>query len=231
MAKILGKTKAESYAITTSKNEKNYNAALLDLLIIVAFTVINIVLAFINADTYFLLSAYIPYALVSVGMYTTGRFPAKYYEDDIVYDFADTSFLVKMVIAAAVILAIYLVCWYFAHKKKVGGLIAATVLFTIDTVFMFAVTGITADRLFDLILHVLIEATLIYGIVCFKKMKKERLEAEEAAMYEAAYASSPDDAYQENGFGFTSSPSSPEEVSVDTVNDADTAETDNTEIE
>lgn len=223
MPKFSGKTEAATCAITTSKYEKNYNSVLYDLLIVAAFTVVNIVLMLINADSYFLFSAYVPYALVTIGMFNTGSFPAEYYDDTWEYEFLDKSFLIEMVIAAAVVLALYLVCWYFARKKKLGGLIAATVLFTVDTILMLTLNGISADMLLDIVLHIVIEVTLIYGIVCFKKMKKEKAEAEEAAMYEEAYAVSQDAAYQDIGSGFDSSTEVPEETSTDTF-DGDNAE-------
>ena len=55
--------------------ENKYKSSLSNLLLVMAFTAINIVLLVTNADTYFLFSAFIPYLCVDTGMYLCGMYP------------------------------------------------------------------------------------------------------------------------------------------------------------
>ena len=60
--------------------EQKYNSARINLALVVAFTLVNLVLLAVNADTYFLFSAYVPYLITSVGMLICGKYPAEFYE-------------------------------------------------------------------------------------------------------------------------------------------------------
>ena len=61
--------------------EQKYNSARMNLALVVAFTLVNLVLLAVNADTYFLFSAYVPYLITSVGMLICGKYPPEYYEE------------------------------------------------------------------------------------------------------------------------------------------------------
>ena len=52
-----------------------YASARHSLIAIIAFTVINLILAFANSGTYFLMSISVPYYLVYLMMEVTGYFP------------------------------------------------------------------------------------------------------------------------------------------------------------
>lgn len=153
--------------------EKRYNGARGNLMLVVVFTVINIVLMLINSNTYFLFSAYIPYMLVSFGMMLCGMFPEEYYGEDLAsLEFFNTSFLWIMAGIAAVIVVLYLVCWIFSKNKKAGWLIFALVFFVIDTLGMFVMTGFVVDNIIDIAFHVWVVVSLFLGVISCFKLKK-----------------------------------------------------------
>ncbi len=160
--------------------ENKYKSSLSNLLLVIAFTVINIVLLVTNSNTYFLFSAFLPYFAVDYGKYLCGMYPQEYYEGDEI--FFDSSFFVAMIAVAAVMLLLYLISWIFAKKKKVGWLIFALVVFVADTVAMFVLTEIGAESLVDIVFHGWVIVSLIMGVNAFNKMKK--LPVEETAEQE-----------------------------------------------
>lgn len=164
--------------------ESKYNSSISNLLLIIAFSVINVVLLVANSNTYFLFSAFIPYFLADYGMYFCGMYPKEYYYDVPDMEFSDKSLLVVTLAIAVVILLVYLLCWFFAKKKKVGWLIFALVFFVIDTVVMFVIAGISEDLIMDVVFHAWVIFSLVGGIVNYNKLKKlpedvEEPEAEE----------------------------------------------------
>ena len=117
--------------------ESKYNTARMNLLLVLAFTAINIILVLAGSYTYFLFSASIPYFLVDVGMLMCGKYPPEAYVGELAgMEFLPPAFLVILTILAVLILAAYVLCWVFS-KKKVGWLMAALILFVIDTLGMF----------------------------------------------------------------------------------------------
>ena len=153
--------------------ETKYKNARGNLLVVLAFTAINIVLLVTQSDTYFLFSAYIPYALVSVGMILCGMFPAEYYGEEFAgVEFYSSSIFAVFLAVAIVIMALYLISWIFSKKKKVGWMIFALVLFAIDTAGMLIIEGIALDSIFDIAFHVWVIVSLIQGIKAYSKLKK-----------------------------------------------------------
>lgn len=152
--------------------ENTYNKSVGNLLLIIFLSVVNILLLVWDTNTYFLFSAFIPYFLVDCGMYFTGAYPAEYYYDMEGFAFFDKSLLIATIVIAAVIILIYFLCWIFAKKKKVGWLIAATVLFGIDTFTMLALQGFSIDSGFSILFHILVIVYLIYGVATYYKLKK-----------------------------------------------------------
>lgn len=152
--------------------ESRYRSSRYNLILVIAFTLVNMVLCLTNANTYFLFSASIPYLLTDLGMFLCGKYPEEFYlQDDFNgMELLDTSFLAVMVVIAVVILALYFVCWLLS-KKKVGWLIAALVLFGIDTVAMFWYFGITKDMIIDIIFHAWVICYLAMGIQSHFKLK------------------------------------------------------------
>ncbi len=152
--------------------ETKYNSASYNLYLLVAFTVINLILVLTNSNTYFLFSAMIPYYITSLAMFMCGKLPEEAYDSMYEYEFLDNSVLTVAIIAAIAITAVYLLCAIFSRKHRVGWIIAATVLFTIDTVSMFLIYGFSADMIIDILFHAWMLYYLIAGIVAHNKLKK-----------------------------------------------------------
>lgn len=154
------------------KLENRYKGSINNLLVIVLFSVVNIVLLVTNADSYFLFSAFIPYFLADYGMYYCGMYPEDYYYDVGEMEFLDKSYFVYALVIAAVILLVYLLCWFMAKKKKIGWVIAALIFFALDTAAMLFFMGINMDMFMDILIHIWVFGYLINAIVVYRKMKK-----------------------------------------------------------
>ncbi len=149
-----------------------YNAARMNLLLVVFITLINVILGLTGSGTYFLFSAFFPYFLVITGMYSCGRMPADWYEGDkSEYLFFDSSFLVMMVAFALIILVLYFIFWLLSKKQKSGWLIAALVLFSIDSLGFLFLGGLSVDSILDLLFHAWVIYYLISGIIAANKLK------------------------------------------------------------
>lgn len=154
--------------------ENLYTSAGMNTLWVLLFTVINIVLLLLNGNSYFLFSAFIPYALVDLGMYYCGKYPAELYEEIGQAEFADISLLWVVIAVAAVICVLYLLCCLFfkkGDKHRVGWLIAALVFFAIDTGLMLLL-AFSAENILDVVFHGLIIVSMIRGISAHYKLKK-----------------------------------------------------------
>ena len=156
--------------------ELRYKSAVSNLLAVVLLTVINIVLLVTNSNRYFLFSAFLPYLAADYGMYFCGMYPAEVYADLEDPLFADKSLLVIMLAVAAVVLLLYVLAYIFARKKKIGWLIFALVFFVIDTVVMVILTGLSADNIFDLVIHAWVVVSLVRGIITYRDLKQQPAE-------------------------------------------------------
>lgn len=155
--------------------ENKYRTGRANLLLVVGFTLLNVILALVNADMYMLFSASIPYYLVLFGVILSGGMPEEYY---IVADFPmealfDTSFLVTMIVIAVAILAVYFLCWFFSKNYKTTWLGVALVLFILDTIGMllFAFFAGFQNMILDVLFHVWVIYYLVVGITSVKKLK------------------------------------------------------------
>lgn len=151
--------------------ESKFQTARTDLLLIVAFTVINLVLLVTGSDSYFVFSAFIPYSIGLLGMTLCGKLPIEYYEGE--YDnfifFGDGVF--AGIIAVAVVLTLlYLLCWFLSKNHKTGWLIFALVMISIDTAILL-LGGFTADMVIDLLFHVWMIVSIAMGISATRKLK------------------------------------------------------------
>lgn len=153
--------------------ENRFRSARANLLFVIAATVINIILLISDGDSYFLFSASVPYLLVSYGMTLCGMFPAEVYGDDYANMlFFDKSVFGVFLILAIIVLALYLVCWIFSKKNRIGWMIFALVLFSIDTVMLVLFYGIDLEGILDIIVHILVLGYLIMGVSAAVKLKK-----------------------------------------------------------
>ena len=171
MANLFRKDQTEQEVPLKQTLREKYLNARHNILLILVFTVINVVLLITNSNTYFLFSAYVPYLLAILGMEMCGMFPDEYYGGDTSgFIFFDTSFLVIMLVIAAAILALYLLSWIFSKKGKSGWLIFALVFFAIDTVLLVVMT-LPSISIVDLIFHAWVLYSLFTGISAAKKLK------------------------------------------------------------
>ncbi|MBQ8276066.1 MAG: hypothetical protein IJZ02_05535 [Clostridia bacterium] len=153
--------------------QTRYDVARKNLLFVVVFSLINLILLLTDSTTYFLFSAYIPYILASTVKYLCGMYPADYYD----FDYAEGLFFPAplfwgVFILSLLIVGFYVLCFIFSAKNRGGWLIAALVLFALDTAVMFYINGISVDMIMDIILHAWVIVTLSVGVHAHFKRKK-----------------------------------------------------------
>ncbi len=150
--------KSEFDSLFNLSTEK-YNKSRINLLLVIALTAINLILVFAESGTMMLFSATIPYFLFILGYMTP--------------------FKIFLVVSFA-ILAIYLVCWIFS-KKHFGFMIAALVMFVIDTLFLayLYISSQDVSGILDALIHVWVIYYLVTGVIHgikLNKLKKEIVE-------------------------------------------------------
>ncbi len=156
--------------------ESRYNGARVNLLIVIVFTLINLILLVTNAGRYMLFSIFIPYLLATTGMEMCGMLPVEYY--DAYYEggyaaqefFAPSVFYVLLAISL-VIVAVYVLAWLFSKKQRGGWMIAALVLFSLDTLAMVFLGGITTDMLIDYFIHAWVIYELAVGVHAWYRLQ------------------------------------------------------------
>lgn len=132
---------------------------------VAAFSIVNILMFLFGSDSYFLFTAYIPYLLGMLGV----AFLKGMWEYPV--SPALGAFLLSI---TAVFVILYFIFWFFS-KKKVGWLIAGTVFFAIDTVFvvLFAlISGDFVSLLVDILFHIIALVEMILGVTAAIKLKK-----------------------------------------------------------
>lgn len=143
-----------------------------NILLVLVFSLINILLLVSNGNTYFLFSAYVPYMLVDYGMYFGGMYPVEYYgEYYSEIPFLGREFFAVMLAIAVAVLILYVLCWVFAKKKPAGWIIFALVLFVIDTALLIFMAGIHVDLVMDYLFHAWVILSFVRGIIAVKKLK------------------------------------------------------------
>ena len=156
--------------------EAKYKNSRLNLLLVVAFTAINMIMLFADASAYFLFSAFVPYYLTYLGLYLGGKFPAEVYADIVPegYEFVGygNGVVIVCTVIAVLIVAVYLLSWIFSNKKRVGWIIAALAIFSIDTILMFFLNGFAVENILDIVFHVWVIIDLSRGISAYFKLKK-----------------------------------------------------------
>ena len=163
--------------------EANYNSARINLLIAMVFTLVNCVLSVVGGNTYFLFSITFPYAMVTEGAFWTGIMfsPEEYAELGVpASEMMPMWFLFVMLVPAVIALALYALCWIFS-KKRVGWMIAATVLFVIDTLFLILYYGVAADFIMDYLFHGWVLFILIRGVISHFRLKEVKAQADEVS--------------------------------------------------
>lgn len=142
---------------------KKYSSSVSNILLVFAFTLLNIILLFTNSYTYFLFSAYVPYAITYLAMSLCGKYPAETYGDGV---------FIGAIIIVAIILTLYLLSWIFARKGKVGWLVFALVFFSLDFLAYLSLNGFSVEGIVDIIFHAWVIVSLAKGIKAHADLKK-----------------------------------------------------------
>lgn len=146
MAKVKG-------PLTKAQAQKEYSAARSNLLLMIAFTVVNIALYFFGTGTMMLFSASVPYFSVIFGHVFT-------------LELGSPIFLYAAIAIAVISLVAYLLCWIFS-KKSYGWMIFALVLFIVDTLVMGAMYLFILEDvsgILDVLVHIWVLYYLIIGV-------------------------------------------------------------------
>jgi len=136
--------------------QQKYNSARVNLLLVIILTVVNVALLFGGSETMMLFSASVPYYAIA--------FPVVWGMPEL-FAFG--------LIVAVVSLVLYFLCWLLS-KKRPGWLVAALVLFILDTMALAGLYLLIEEisGIVDLAIHVLVLVYLIQGISASAKLKK-----------------------------------------------------------
>ena len=158
------------------KYESKYNVARGHLLLVVILSLVNIILLAVDASIYFPFSLSLPYYMITGARLICGMYPEEFYAElaEITGEPVMTEFLPSVVftvvlVICVIIIAVFSLCWLLS-KKKIGWMIAALVLFVLDTFYLLSM-GLMVEMLIDIIFHAWVLYSLISGIVAFFKMK------------------------------------------------------------
>ncbi len=141
-----------------------------NLILMIALTAINVVFFAIGTETMLLFSATVPYFIAIVGFVSESA-----------------AVLTVSLVITAVILLLYLLCWIFS-KNNYGWMVAALVLFSIDTaaMVMLYVTAKDFTGVLDVLIHIWVLYYLIIGVKYGRKLKN--ITPEEEAAYQLSQA-------------------------------------------
>ena len=132
------------------------------MLLIMAFTLVNLIFLMAELGTYFLFSASVPYYLTILCLELEGWDPAG-------------SLVIAALAFSLLILVIYLLCWIFS-KRSVGWTVAAAVLFTLDTVALLLVPVLFyisyGEIIMDVLFHILAIVELIQAALAGSKLRR-----------------------------------------------------------
>lgn len=138
-----------------------YDAARFAILGLVLITVLNVFLALLGTDSYYVSSVFAAFFFSVVAEGALG------------------------VILAAVLVAPFVVAFFLSKKNRVW-MIVALVLTALDLLFVFYI-GIALDmlvyRILDILAHIFVIVILVLGVINGKKLKQQEAAAEEAATY------------------------------------------------
>ena len=133
----------------------NYRKARADLLLMAVLTTINMVLLMVDAKYAFAFSATFPQLSVALGL-------------ELAEEFGSAALVIGAVMGFASI-GLYYLCWALS-KRHPGAIIAALVLFSLDTVLMFWFFELDSAWI-DIVFHVAVLVYLIIGTVAVVKLR------------------------------------------------------------
>lgn len=133
--------------------EATFAVARSNLLLVIGFTLVNVILRLVSADMYFLFSASTPLAFLDVAaVIGDGALPV-------------------CAVLAFLTIGLYVLCWALS-KKRPGWIVVALVLFVVDTLVLLGLYELEG-MIFDLLIHVWVLYYLITGTVAMVKMKRQ----------------------------------------------------------
>lgn len=137
-----------NYYAQLGEAEEKVNSSRKNLLLMIILTLVNLVLLALDSNTMMLFSATVPYYSVAIAM-ASG---------------VQSVFMITMIFSA-IIMILYFLCWKFSQKHY-GWMIAALVLFTIDTLCLIALYIILGEisGILDFIIHIEVIYYIIIGI-------------------------------------------------------------------
>lgn len=147
-----------------------------NLLLVIVFTVINIILTACNSGSYFLFSAFIPYFCAYIGA-VIYHYPEKMATEigtEITPEIATVCLVIGIVIAVLLLVS-YLLCWIFS-KRHYGWMIAALVLFSLDSIWLLI--NFDLYYIMDILFHTYVIYYLIMGVQNGIRVKKAEAEGD-----------------------------------------------------
>ncbi len=145
------------------------NSARVNILLMVVFTVINLVLLLTESGRYFLFSATVPYELTFEGAVMN------YLEYGEIFG----AYTYTGLVISAAVLALYVVCALLTKKSDVWYIVAGAV-FVIDTALLvYWNSEYFSDIILDLVFHAWVLYSIFSGFIASKKLKQLQAEAVE----------------------------------------------------
>lgn len=155
--------------------DMKHRNARVSLLVVVAFTFINMMLRVSQTTGYFLFSANLPFFLTDVGMYFGGIYdnPTEAWLNA-GFGMHGERFFYGMLAVAILIVAAYFVLWLLSARDSILPMLIATVLFGVDTLFLvgatvFGLSDLSSDFVIDLLLHAYVLYALIDGTLARRR--------------------------------------------------------------
>lgn len=144
-----------------------------NLLLVIAFTTVNVFLLLLNTDLSFLFSATFPIFFVGIGQVFTEQT-------------GSNAFLLIGTVIAFISIALYAVCYFLSKKRKVF-ILVALVLFVLDTLLLLwlSLLEFEVSSLIDIAFHVWILYYLIIGVAAWSGLKKLPPEQEDVQTQES----------------------------------------------
>lgn len=140
------------------------------LLMVMVFTVVNLVVILLGAGRFFLFSASVPYYMTLL---------AKGYDNGFVAGSWNVNgrYTTAALLISVGILTAYLICWFLSEKRR-GWLIAALALFSLDTMALVAISFLLMDGpmscIFDLFIHGWALWQMSAGVKAYGELEKRK---------------------------------------------------------
>ena len=147
-----------------------FQAARVNLLLMVGFSLVNIISLLVGGKGYLLFCSSFSYIAVDLGMTMCGFKPEEFYKELGGAPVFEKSFIAVFIIIALLVLTLYLICWIFSKKRGSVWLKIALALVSADTMGMFLM-GNLSTILFDAVFHIWFIISLFAAISAYDKLR------------------------------------------------------------